>query len=413
MKRAAVLGLILLPMAASAQLLPQALPRAGDLLGRAGGSVGELTDLPRSVAALASDRLTRLTALVRANPREIALDDAGDPARAGEVLVIDADDVTIASAAAAGFRLAGREDLDGLDLAVARFSVPPGQSLAQAVRRLRKLAPDKQVSADQLHFASGTSGATAPPAAVPAAAPPGARIGIIDGGVSGTAGIGGTIMARGFATGAPHPSDHASAIAALLFGTGGASGTALNADVYGTDPAGGGALAIARALAWLSASRVPVTVISLVGPANPLLARAVAAAQGRGMIVVAAVGNDGPAAPPAFPASYPGVIAVTGVDAKNRALIEAGHALHLDYAAPGADLIATGAKGRAMRLRGTSFAAPLAAARIVRFHRVADPAGIPAALRAADAEAVDLGPRGADRRFGRGLLCGGCRTPAR
>ena len=53
---------------------------------------------------------------------------------------------------------------------------------------------------------------------------------------------------------------------------------------------------IAKALAWLADERVPVVTISLVGPANPLLARVVAAAQARGVILVAAVGNDGPAA---------------------------------------------------------------------------------------------------------------------
>ena len=57
---------------------------------------------------------------------------------------------------------------------------------------------------------------------------------------------------------------------------------------------------------------------------NPLLGRVIAAAQNRGMILVAAVGNDGPTAPFAFPASYPGVVAVTAVDGRNRILIEAG-----------------------------------------------------------------------------------------
>jgi rare lipoprotein A len=44
--------------------------------------------------------------------------------------------------------------------------------------------------------------------------------------------------------------------------------------------------------------RVPVVTVSLVGPANPLLAKVVAAAQARGLVIVAAVGNNGPAAPP-------------------------------------------------------------------------------------------------------------------
>ncbi len=61
--------------------------------------------------------------------------------------------------------------------------------------------------------------------------------------------------------------------------------------------------------------------ISLVGPANGLLEQLVRIITARGHIVVAAVGNDGPGAPPLFPAAYPAVVAVTGVDAKQRVLL--------------------------------------------------------------------------------------------
>ena len=137
-----------------------------------------------------------------------------------------------------------------------------------------------------------------------------------------------------------------------------------------------------------------------------------AAAQARGLVIVAAVGNNGPAAPPGCPASYPGVIAVTGVDGRNRALIEAGRASHLDYAAPGADMLAAGISGRVFRVRGTSFAAPLVAATIARFYPSPSPAAVGAALKRVDTLARDLGPRGPDKIFGRGLVCGDCRTPA-
>ena len=70
---------------------------------------------------------------------------------------------------------------------------------------------------------------------------------------------------------------------------------------------------------------------------DALVERAVQALRARGIGIVAAVGNDGPAAPAQYPASYPGVVAVTGVDARGRALPEAGKASHLDFAAPGAD----------------------------------------------------------------------------
>ena len=193
-----------------------------------------------------------------------------------------------------------------------------------------------------------------------------------------------------------------SAVASLLASEHG--GPVRVADVYGTDKAGGNALAIARGLGWLVGEGSRVVTISLVGPKNPVLERAIAAARRRGVVVVAAVGNDGPAAPPAYPASYDGVVAVTAVDGKRRALIEAGRALHLDYAAPGADIRAINAKGKRIRVRGTSFATPLVAARLARaLQKGGD------WRESIDREAVDLGRKGVDPVFGRGLVCGDCR----
>src|SRR3546814_13967422 len=92
----------------------------------------------------------------------------------------------------------------------------------------------------------------------------------------------------------------------------------LVADVYGDGPTGGSAGALARALAWMAAREVPVINVSLVGPPNLLVRTAVTAVQRRGLIVVAAVGNGGPAAAPPHPAAYPGVGAVQGVVSTNQ-----------------------------------------------------------------------------------------------
>jgi subtilisin family serine protease len=160
---------------------------------------------------------------------------------------------------------------------------------------------------------------------------------------------------------------------------------------------------LARALGWMVVRRVPVVAISLVGPVNPLVARAVAQARAHGTWIVAAVGNDGRAAPLAYPASYSGVVAVTGVDARDRVLIEAGRASHLDYAAPGADVTAAVPGGRLAAVRGTSFAVPLVAGRLAYHARAQQP------LAALDGEATERGRRD----FGRGLICGECRTVRR
>jgi subtilisin family serine protease len=157
-------------------------------------------------------------------------------------------------------------------------------------------------------------------------------------------------------------------------------------------------------MGWLAERRARVVNISLVGPPNPLLAAAVKALQARGIILVAAVGNDGPAAPPQYPASYPGVVAVTGVDARGKPLIEAGKPLHLDFAAPGADIVGAVPGGKWERLRGTSFAAPFVAASLARLDH-----GDPTATLAALAEQSHP----AKGAVGRGIVCGDCGTPAK
>ncbi|WP_421847856.1 S8 family serine peptidase [Novosphingobium sp.] len=398
----APLTLAMVAAPAAAQL---GLPVIDQTLGRVKGGLDSLVDRTvgtslDAVQRLASVRTERLERLVRDHRDAIEFDADGQPARHGELLLEGADDASIARAVQAGFTLIAREDVPDLGFSVVRLGVPAGRSLARAQRELRDLLPEVTIAADQLYLESGAAaaGATGKPG-MPAVAVS-TRIGVIDGAPGSAAPV---AAMRGFARGAPFPSDHGSAVVSLLRQAGGANIVA--ADVYGTDPAGGNAMAIAQALGWMVAQQARIVSISLVGPRNPVLERAIKAAQARGAVVVAAVGNDGPAAPPSFPASYPGVLAVTAVDGRDRALIEAGRALHLDYAAPGADMLAANAAGVWKPVRGTSFAAPLVAVRAA--HAVGS-AGARWQTEL-DREARDLGRRGPDPVFGRGLLCGLCR----
>ncbi len=361
-------------------------------------SLSGVSSIVGDARQLAQDRLGRLRKFVAARRGSVDWDEHHEPARAGELLLLDPDAQSLARAADKGFALIEQGQIADLDIAYARLATPKGEPLARAIADLRRALPGREITADQLHFPSGAVSAKTGAGPAPATLPKGGTVGVIDGGIAGSD----RLAAQGaFAAGAPKASDHASAIASLLKGAG--TARIYGADVYGSDPAGGNALAIARALGWMAAQRVQVVSISLVGPANPLLARSVAAAQAKGIVVVAAVGNDGAAAPPAFPASYPGVVAVTGIDGRGRVLIEAGKAAHLDYAAPGADMTAlVPGKGR-IGLRGTSFAAPLAAARIAA--RMGPGRGIGAVLQATNTEA--LAP---SRQTGRGVLCMVCRT---
>jgi hypothetical protein len=273
------------------------------------------------------------------------------------------------------------------------------------LKRLRNAAPQLQVDYDHVFEPAG--GGLVPLNASLASvsgAGGGRVVGMIDGGVASHPSLAGASIEQNGFSGSPQPTGHGTAIASLLVGSqgpfrGAASGASLYvADVYGGSRAAGSATAIVKALGWLAGHRAQVINISLVGPPNKLVERAVQLVQRRGIQLVAAVGNDGPAAPPQYPASYAGVIAVTAVDGRGRALVEAGKAGHLDFAAPGADMAAALPGKGYTRVRGTSFAAPLAAARLLL-------AGSPARL------ATEARPgRG---RIGRGIVCGDCRIEPR
>ena len=412
-----LLALCLLPggaiprAGAQVALPPVGLPDTGRIL-------PSLPDLPAEPLTVAEDRLRtlrldRIAALVGRHPDAIARDARGEPAVRGVLVAIGIDAPMVERARGKGFELLDRERLDALGLDIARFRVPDGRSLGRAQRQLAKLLPDAEIDVDHIYFASGPGGALPGAALATAASGAVAPLGLIDGGVAAHPSVAGRVEQQGFARGAPVASEHGTAVASLLVGAGTVRGAApgrhlLAADVYGADPAGGSASAIARALGWLASRRVAVTTISLVGPDNKLLAAAVSAAQRRGMLVVAAVGNDGPAAPPAYPASYRGVFAVTGVDSKGRALPEAGRARDIDFAAPGDAVHAATGAASAGRLRGTSFAAPLVAGRLALRYPAASVDAIGPAVAALVLEARDLGRKGRDKIYGHGLICGDC-----
>ncbi|MFA7585912.1 MAG: S8 family serine peptidase [Novosphingobium sp.] len=379
------------------QTVDHTLRTAAPTVRDASTSAGSLADA--LAGSLAGARLDRLARLLRRHADSVERDNSGNLARKDELLLLDPGPDAIATARAAGFAILSHEELVELGLAVVRLGLPAGMTLAQAQQVLAERLPDASISADTLNFQSGGVAGTGRPRRASTVAMPAIRttVGVIDSAPGPGIAVAET---RGFARGAPVASNHGSAVASLLAHAG--VRRILVADVYGKDPAAGNALAIVRALDWLIGRDIRVVSISLVGPANPVLARAIAAAQRRGAVIVAPVGNDGPAAPAAYPASYPGVIAVTGVDGRNRALIEAGRALHLDYAAPGADMVAANAAGRWGRVRGTSFAVPFVASRVA----LGMGGDVIARL---DGEAVDLGKRGPDASYGRGLLCTTCR----
>lgn len=354
-------------------------------------------------------RIDRVNQFVRQNRDYVERDRNGDPAVRGILVATGISGASLERVQKEGFQILERTEIEGLDLNYVKFATRPDKQLKSEQKQLQKLAREAEVSADNIYFTSGAVAMAASSTTLASGKVSSGAMGLIDGGVARHSAIAMPVEQRGFAKGAPLASSHGTAIASLISGSlQSRSRGLLAADIYGSDPAGGNATAIAQALGWMAQRNVPVVAISLVGPDNSLLQRAIKAAQQKGILVVAAVGNDGPAAPPRYPAAYKGVLGVTGVDQRERALPEAGIATPVDFAAPGAGIKGVSLDGKLVPLRGTSFAVPLVAARLLSYYPAPNISKIESAVKGLMNEAKDLGKKGADKIYGHGLICGNC-----
>jgi len=398
-----------LPAQAQLRLPPLQLPGVSHLGGVVDRVVQPLPELLSSTVKLVDQRVTATRELLRRHPDLIEADPAGEPIRRAELALVSPSDAALAAAAALGLVTLRDENWPELELREVVLRVPAGLDTAETLAKLRAAQPDLKADFNHLYSRSGdvTSGENS--AALRQTGP--VRVGLVDGGVDrrhpalrhasgGSFGCGGAAV----------PSEHGTAVASLLVGRDrGFEGAAVKAELFAADvycdkPDGGSAEEVVRALAWMARERVAVVNVSLVGPQNQLLEQGVAALVKRGHLIVAAVGNDGPAAPPLFPASYAGVVGVTGVNVNRRVLPEAAQGLQVMWSAPGAEMAVARSGGGYGVARGTSFAAPLVAGLLAGELREPEVAAASAAVEKLASGAVDLGAPGRDPVYGRGLV---------
>ena len=348
----------------------------------------------------------------RATTRVFEKDPLGARVVRGEILAIAPNEQSLATARDLNFQIARQEKMSSLGLTVVVLTVPEDMSASDALAALRNADPGGSYDYDHIYDPSGASSSASSNLESGGSVPGAAKIGILDAGVDRNhpAFENSKIVAKNFGSdGDSPPTAHGTAVASLLVGDdddfhGALRGTTLYAaDVYGGQAAGGSANDIARGLAWLAANNVPVANVSLAGPPNALLAAAVAAFVKRGHVLVAAVGNDGPAAPAKYPAAYPGVIGVTSVDAERNVQLDANQGDDVVFAARGVDVRAAAPKGHYQSITGTSFAAPFVAARFALMMNKPD-ANVAQAMNALQHDAIDLGAPGRDPIFGYGFL---------
>jgi hypothetical protein len=356
--------------------------------------------------------------LIRSNPHTIAADPHGNPVVRGELLAYASSDQVLSAAQAKGFKIARTLSNDALDIHLTVLQPPAAMNLAKALRQLREADPSGTYDFNHIYsgvgaVAAGVSSDSEAPQS-PAASrseQPLPRVGLIDAGIDGSHPVFRDALIHLWGCGNRMlPSPHGTAVASLLAGQSARFHGVLDkaelyaADVYCNAPTGGAVDALAAAFAWLAEQRVAVINVSLVGPDNAALAQIVRALTSRGYLLVAAVGNDGPAAPALYPASYPDVVGVTAVDAHRRVLIEAARGNQVLFAARGADMSAADIGGKYSQIRGTSFAAPIVAALLAQFVTTPDLRSSRAAVESLAQTAIDLGPPGRDLTYGFGLV---------
>ncbi|MDX1517835.1 MAG: S8 family serine peptidase [Woeseiaceae bacterium] len=319
-----------------------------------------------------------------------------------------------------GAQIISERTMGALGKTLVTLRRPDGVALPDALRQLRSSFPDSAIDYNHLYRLDqsgelpGTRHeeidiARQGPASG-AAGPRPLRVGVIDSAVLARhpALQSVRVVENDFVTSEhARPLTHGTAVASLIVKSAGEPVEIYSASVFFQVPGhmpGASTEGLVAALDWLVAEDVDVINMSLSGPSNELLQVAVDTTAERGKVVVAAVGNNGPAGEPLYPGAYDSVIGVTAVDREHRIFRNANRGEHVDYAAVGVNVkVADSTTGSFTIASGTSMAAPHVAVVVAKTLR--DSGAEPGALRSwLIASAKDLGRKGFDPVYGHGLI---------
>jgi subtilisin family serine protease len=163
-------------------------------------------------------------------------------------------------------------------------------------------------------------------------------------------------------------------------------------------------LKIVKGIDWAASKGARIINMSFAGPPDPLLQQTLHKARDKGMVLVAAAGNEGPASPPLYPAADPSVIAVTATDANDKLMPQANRGSHIALAAPGVDILEPHPNASYQLTTGTSVAAAHVsgiAALLLDREPMIDTGTIRDVLTSS---AKQLDPKGRNNQFGWGLV---------
>jgi len=365
---------------------------------------------------------------------KLDMDPAGAPYVAGELLVVYEPGTSVETERAV-VRRSGGETAQGLPGRLRLISFPgitqekSGEARERALQRKLERFRDEPsvVAADYNHIYRATSFPDDPrlggqwglqrtsfQGAWADARGTGAKVAIVDSGIDKNhPDIGKISGQRDFVEGdavANDPYGHGTHVAGIV-----AALTNNGKGVAGGCPAckllvarvldGGGdttATKLVRGIDWSVANGADVINLSLAGPDNDTLDRAVGDARTKGAVVVAAAGNEYGATTKRYPAAYQEAIAISATNEKDTLARFSSRGNWVDLAAPGTNILSTGTGGGYYGDSGTSEAAPFVSALAGLLASKGMTA--PEIRQRMQTSATDLGTAGDDPNFGHGRI---------
>jgi subtilisin family serine protease len=161
------------------------------------------------------------------------------------------------------------------------------------------------------------------------------------------------------------PDPHGTGMAGAIAAHSSLMGIAPSAQLYAVhafsragDTADGTTFNILRGLDHAVAKGVRVINMSFAGPrSDTSMERMLHAAHDKGIVLIAAAGNNGPKSRPDYPGAHPDVIAVTATDINDKVFVGANRGRYIAFAAPGVDILVPAPEGAFQFTTGTSVAA--------------------------------------------------------
>lgn len=334
----------------------------------------------------------------------LSYDDNGQLYRDRELVVLLKDNAELGRVERLGFSVIESRPMRRDAGVVVRIGVPVDMAAREALDRLRTGLPDAPSAYNHVYTPSGETLTGSAPAPTRGAYP-GAQAGlvaVIDGF------SGGDVMhheVKPFVrkrAAIPHGDNVVSVLVNDLLALGYATPERLlAADVVeqanGLAPSAS-IIGLIDALDWASAEGAQVINISLSGPPNRVLETVVNEIARDGTLIVAAVGNSGPATRPGYPAAYDSVMGITAVDSAGAPYIYAARGPQVELSA---EAVSIGATSTGESLSGTSFAAPRVTALAATLIQDQSAGDVRAGLHRI---AADLGAPGRDEVFGFGAV---------